>query len=180
MITKKKAGWITNFGRTIHPKKWDYSSVKRLFKKFKENGSMDRRHGSGHPRTVSMEENLELIKEFACSQEEWPHTYLPPSKITEQTGISQSLIQRIKKGEKNLKKETLNRSSAWKHYKWVEGLNRRETQAGYLRERFKRNIRVIKKRFGKMKKISLLKFLSICRTIMYMVKERNLIFLMKI
>ena len=107
MITKKKAGWITNFGRTIHPKKWDYSSVKRLFKKFKENGLMDRRHGSGHPRTVSMEENVELIKEFACSQEEWPHTYLPPSKITEQTGISQSLIQRIKKREKKLKKRNL-------------------------------------------------------------------------
>ena len=51
MITKKKAVPLIKFGRTIDQKKWDYSSVKRLLEIFRENGSMDGRHGSGRPRT---------------------------------------------------------------------------------------------------------------------------------
>ena len=51
-------------------KKWGYSSVKYILKKFRETGSVDRRHGSGQPRTVSTKENMGLIEEFICSQEE--------------------------------------------------------------------------------------------------------------
>ena len=58
--------------------------------------------------------------------------------------------------------------------------NKRETCTGSLREKFESNIRMIKKRFGKMKKISLLMFLSIYRAIIYMIKERNQKSLMKI
>ena len=86
-------------------KKYDYSSVKRLLKKFRETGSMDRGHGSGRPRTVSTGENMDLIEELVCSQETRSHTHLAPRKITEQTGISRSSIRRM------VKKETLNNSS---------------------------------------------------------------------
>ena len=55
MITKEKAGWLTKFGRTIHPKKRDYACIKRLLKKLRETCSIDRRHGSGQPRTISTE-----------------------------------------------------------------------------------------------------------------------------
>ena len=51
--------------------------------------------------------------------------------------------------------------------------NRRETHAGSLREKLESNICMIKKRFDKMKKIPLLKFLSICRTIVFMVKGKK-------
>ena len=59
---------------------WDYSSVKRLLQKFGETGSMDRGHDSWQSRTVSMEENMDLIEELVCSQEELPHTHLAPKK----------------------------------------------------------------------------------------------------
>ena len=54
---------------------------------------------------LSTEENMDLIEELVCSQEERPHMHLAPG-AAEQTGISRYLIQRI------VKKETLNSSSA--------------------------------------------------------------------
>ena len=45
-----------------HPTiKLDYSPVKLLLKKIRETGSMDKRHGLGWCRTVSTEENMDLI-----------------------------------------------------------------------------------------------------------------------
>ena len=82
-----------------HPsKKWCYSSIKRILQKFRETGSMKRKHGSGRPTTVSTEENMDLIEELICSQEE-PHSHLAPRKIAEKTGISRSSIRRMVKKE---------------------------------------------------------------------------------
>ena len=63
-----------------------------------------------------------------------------------------------------------------------EGIgNIKEDRACSLREGFESNISMIKKKlFGKMKKFHSLQFLSTCRTIVYMVKERNQMCLMKI
>ena len=47
--------------------------------------------------------------------------------------------------------------------------SRRETHAGSLRERLEINIRMIEKAVWLKEKISLLKFLSICRMSVYMV-----------
>ena len=58
-------------------------------KKFTETGSMDRRHGLGLFRTLSSEENIDLIEELVSRQAEQSHTQLAPRKIAEQTGISQ-------------------------------------------------------------------------------------------
>ena len=90
-----------------HPsKKWEYSSVKPLLKKFRETDSVDRRHGSGWPRTFCTEENMDLIEKLVFSQEERPYMHLVPRRIAEQTGISRSLIRRM------VKKEILNSSHA--------------------------------------------------------------------
>ena len=126
---------------------------------------MDRRHGSGHPRTVSILENMDLVEKLVCSQEEWPQMHLAPRKI-KQTGISWSSMGRI------VKKRNLAQFRHWKTPKMSEGTqNRRETHAGSLGKRFKSNICMMEKTVCKTKNISLLKFLSICRMIMYMVKE---------
>ena len=150
--------------------------MKRLLKKFRQVGSINKRHGSGQPRNVFLEENMDLIGELVCSQEERPRTYLAPRKIDEQTGISQSSIQRM------MKKINVKRFKRLKTPQMSEGIwNRREPRVGSFRERFESNIRMIKKKqFGKMKKISLLKLLQICRKIVYMIKKRNQISLMKI
>ena len=63
-------------------------------------------YGSRRPTTVSPEENMDLIEQWVCSQEERPHTHLAPRRIAEQTRISRSSIRRM------MKKETLNSSSA--------------------------------------------------------------------
>ena len=96
MIMKKKASWLRKFGRTIHTK-IGFFLIKRLLKKSREAGSMDRRHCSGSPRTVSTEENIDLIKELVCSQDEQPHIHLAPRKIAEQTRISRPSIRRVLK-----------------------------------------------------------------------------------
>ena len=72
-----------------------YTYVKRLLKRFKDSGTMNRKVGSGQPRSVTTEENTNLIKELICSQEEAPHTHLAPREIAKQTGIGHSSIRRM-------------------------------------------------------------------------------------
>ena len=92
---KKKGGLRIKFGKTIHRKTVTYTSVKRLLKRFKDSGTMNRKEGSGRPRSVTVEENTNLIEELICSQEETLHSHLAPRKITEQSGISHSSIRRM-------------------------------------------------------------------------------------
>ena len=70
------------------------------YQKKSGNGLMGRRHGSGCPKTVSTGKNMDLIEELVCSQEEQPHTHLPPKKTAGQAGISPSSIRRIMKKKK--------------------------------------------------------------------------------
>ena len=65
-----------------HPtKNWNSVSVQRLLKRFKEYGTMERRPGSGRPRTVATPENEALVEQLICSQEDKPGTYLSPREI---------------------------------------------------------------------------------------------------
>ena len=79
-----------------HPtKNWNKVSVYRLLKRFKEENTMDRKIGSGRPRTVTNEENEELVAELICSQEENPGTHMSPREIEKNTGISRSSVKRM-------------------------------------------------------------------------------------
>ena len=92
----KEKGWSAyRIWKDHSSKNWTYASVKRLLKRFKDSGTIDRKEGSGRPRSVTTEENTDLIEELICSQEEAPHTYLAPRKIAKQTGISRSSIRRM-------------------------------------------------------------------------------------
>ena len=50
-------------------------------KRFKDSGTMNRKEGSGRPRSVTTEANVNLIEEL--TQVETPHTHLAPRKIAE-------------------------------------------------------------------------------------------------
>ena len=50
-------------------KKWNKVSIQRLLKRFHEHGSMDRRPGSGRPRTAMTEENEAMIEDPICLKE---------------------------------------------------------------------------------------------------------------
>ena len=81
-----------------HPtKNWNKVSVQRLFNRFKENESMDRRPGSGRPRTAATAENEQIVEDLICSQEENPGSHMSPREIEKHTGISRSSVRRIVK-----------------------------------------------------------------------------------
>ena len=90
---KRKGGLHIKFGKTIHRKNGLTHPQKDL-KRFKDSGTMNRKEGSGQPRSVTTEENTDLIEELICSPEEAPpHTHLAPRKIAAPTGISRSSIR---------------------------------------------------------------------------------------
>ena len=99
MITKKKAGRLTKFGRIIHLENGIIpllSAYEKKSEKLVHTGST--RHGSGWPRTVSMEENMNLVEELVCSQKERLNTHLAPTKIAKKNR-NQSFIN-AENGEK--------------------------------------------------------------------------------
>ena len=121
-------------------KGWKYCSVKRLVKRYKEYGSMERRKGSGRPRTVTTQENTELVEELICSQEDEPHTHLTPREIEGTEDISRSSIVRIvnDQGINNFKR---NKTTAMN-----EGTReRRVERSANLIEKFAKNPRMIEK-----------------------------------
>ena len=121
-------------------KNWIYTSLKRFLKRFKDSGTMNRKEGSGRPRSVTTEENADLIAKIICSQEEALHTHLAPRKIAEQTGISRPSIRRMIKRRnfcqfKRVKTSKMNDRCR----------SRRYARAMELAEKFEGNTRMIKK-----------------------------------
>ena len=114
-----------------HPSKgWVESSVRRLIRKYEETGSMDRRPGSGRPRTATTQENAEIVDEEISSQET-PGTHTHPRTIAEELDISHSSVRRmIDENEYNQFKRLKTPSSN-------DGTrNRRCVRAGDLAEEF--------------------------------------------
>ena len=87
-------------------KKWNKASVCNLISKFVKTGSMDRKKGSGRPRTATCTENENLMEEMICSQEDQPGTHVPPSGIAKELRVSESSVRRMvkRKGYKNYKR----------------------------------------------------------------------------
>jgi len=62
-------------------------SVQQIINKFKEEGTMERKKGSGRPRSVITKENEEIVKQMIYSQEDAPHTHMSPREIKRNTRI---------------------------------------------------------------------------------------------
>ena len=121
-------------------KKWTYTSIKRLLKRFKDSGTRNRKEGSGRPWSVTTEENTDLIEELICSQEEVLHTHLAPRKTAEQTGISRSSVRRM------IKRRNFCQFQRVKTPEMNDGYrNRRYACAITLTEKFERNTCMIEK-----------------------------------
>jgi len=60
-------------------KGWTKRSINRLFQKLRETGGVDRRVGSGRPRSARTEENIDLVDDLIVSKK----TSL---RLTEQSG----------------------------------------------------------------------------------------------
>ncbi|XP_066910471.1 uncharacterized protein [Clytia hemisphaerica] len=101
---------------------------------------MDRRKGSGRPRSARTEENEHLVEEMICSQEDEPGTHVTPRNIATELEISHSSVRRIFKEKgygqfKRLKTPQMNESTR----------KRRVDRAAGLAQKFKSNPRMIER-----------------------------------
>ena len=71
-----------------------------VLRRFKEDGSMKRKTGSGRPITVTTDKNAELIEELICSQEEFSGIHKSLREIARNFGISRSSVRRLVKRRK--------------------------------------------------------------------------------
>ena len=109
----EERGWSAyKIWKNHSAKKRTYTSVKRLLKHCKDNGTMNRKEGYDQPRSVTTE-NTDLIEELICSQEAL-HTHLAPWIIAKQTGISRlSNGRMIKKKLLSIHKGKNSRNEWW-------------------------------------------------------------------
>jgi hypothetical protein len=84
-------------------KNWSTASVNRLIKKVDNDGTTERRQGSGRPKSARTRQNIERVKELICSQEDDPHNHKSPREIERETGIPRSSVRRIVKQDLQLK-----------------------------------------------------------------------------
>ena len=81
---------------TDHPEfDWNVNTIKKLLKKIDETGSVDRKEGSGRPRSVRVDENIKQVGEMISSQDSNPGTHSTPSEISLELDISRSSVRRI-------------------------------------------------------------------------------------
>lgn len=78
-------------------KSWKRRSIDNVIKKIDREDTTDRKPGSGRPKSVRTDANIELVSELICSQDDKPHSHKSPREIQRVTGISHSSIQRIVK-----------------------------------------------------------------------------------
>jgi len=71
---------------------WKRRAVDSLIKKIDLDGTTARKPGSGRPKSARTTENVEIVSELICSQEDTLHSHLSPREIARQTGISGSSV----------------------------------------------------------------------------------------
>ena len=83
-------------------KNWTRGGLDYLLHKIDETGSVDRKKGSGRPKSVRTESNIEEVNELILSQENAPSSHSTPREISRTTGISRTSVRRIIKEDLNL------------------------------------------------------------------------------
>ena len=79
-----------------HPEfDWNVWGVKTLLQKIDETGSIERKEGSGRPKTARTDENIEAVHELVLSQEGKPGTHKTPAEIALELGIHDISVRRI-------------------------------------------------------------------------------------
>ena len=82
---------------------WSIASVSGVIKKIDNDGIIERKPGSGRPKSARTRQNIERVSELICSQEDDPHSHKSPREIERETGIPRSSVQRIVKQDLQLK-----------------------------------------------------------------------------
>jgi len=64
----------------------------KLLKKLRDTGTVDRRPGSGRPRSARTEENVETVNDLVLSQEDKPQTHRTVREMSWETGVHRSSV----------------------------------------------------------------------------------------
>jgi len=78
------------------------TAVNRLLQKFRDTDTVDRRQGSGRPRSARTDENIDQVADMVLSQEDQPRTHSAVREIS-LTDIRKSSVVRIIKKHLQLK-----------------------------------------------------------------------------
>jgi len=85
-------------------KQWKLDTVKRICRRIDVTGSaVDRRAGSGRPKTVRTAAKIDDVRELLCSQEGQSGTHLSTRQVAAELNISQTSVIRIAKKDLRLK-----------------------------------------------------------------------------
>ena len=78
-------------------KKWPKSSVNKVINKIEITGSTERKVGSGRPKTACTQDNVQLVEDAVCSQEDNPGTHRSQRQIASDLRVSRSSVRRMTK-----------------------------------------------------------------------------------
>ena len=84
-------------------KNWKLEGVKKLLRKIRSTGSIERQPGSGRKRSTRTDDNVEKVEELVLSQENKPQSHRSVRQISRETGIHRSSVSRIIHDDLNLK-----------------------------------------------------------------------------
>lgn len=74
---------------------WNKNGLDVLLRKIRATASVDRKPGSGRPRSVRTPENINTVHDLVLSQENAPQTHRTTRQIERETGVSRRTVGRI-------------------------------------------------------------------------------------
>jgi len=80
--TEKNGGQTPN-KKEFPKKRWSVASMNRLTKKIDNCGSTELKSGSGPPRSLRTADNVSMIQDMICSQDDALCSHINPRKIQE-------------------------------------------------------------------------------------------------
>ena len=81
---------------------WTLGCLSILLKKFNETGSVQKKAGSGRPRSVRTEQNVDQVSTAILSKDDKPGIHETPDQIAKYTGMSHARVMRIVKEDQQL------------------------------------------------------------------------------
>ncbi len=90
--------------RAAYPQKgWKISTLKKMCQRIDKTGSVvERKVGSGRPKSARSTANIDMVEELICSQEDEPGTSRSTRQIAGEIGISAASVRRIAKVDLSL------------------------------------------------------------------------------
>ena len=90
--------------KSAYPEKqWNFSTLKAICRRINKTGSaVERKAGSGRPKSARSTDNIAKVQELICSQEDQPGTSKNARQVAREVGISATSVRRVAKVDLSL------------------------------------------------------------------------------